>query len=56
MTTINVTFDILNELSVIFFWIGIWGILDRVTNNTVLVNYKMYVNVLLILIALLIKL
>jgi len=56
MTAINVKFDIINELSAIFFWIGIWGVLDRLTNSTVLVNYKMHVNVLLILIALFIKL
>lgn len=56
MTTINVRFDIINELSIIFLWVGIWGVLDQVINNTVLVNHKMYVNVLLILTALLIKL
>ena len=56
MATVNVRFDLINELSIIFLWVGIWGVLDQVTNNTVLVNYKMYVNVLLILTALLIKL
>jgi hypothetical protein len=56
MATINVKFDIINELSIIFLWVGIWGILDQVTNNTVLVKYKMHINVLLILTALFIKL
>lgn len=56
METVNVRFDLINELSIIFLWVGIWGTLDQVTNNTVLVNYKMYVNVLLILTALMIKL
>lgn len=56
MTTIDVNFDIMNELSLIFLWIGIWGVLDQITNNTVLVQYRIYFNVLLILIALLIKL
>ena len=56
MTTVNVDFDIMNELSLIFLWVGIWGVLDQLTNHTVLVKYKMYVNVLLILTALLIKL
>jgi hypothetical protein len=48
MTTINVKFDIINELSIIFLWVGIWGILDQVTNNKVLVKYKMHINLLLI--------
>lgn len=56
MSTINVSFDLINELSIIFLWVGIWGVLDQVTNNTVLVKYRIYFNVLLILIALLIKL
>jgi len=56
MTTINVNFDIINELSLIFLWVGIWGVLDKLTNHTILVKYKIYFNVLLILTALLIKL
>jgi hypothetical protein len=56
MSTINVSFDLINELSIIFLWVGIWGVLDQVTNNTVLVKYRIYFNVLLILTALLIKL
>jgi hypothetical protein len=56
MSTVNVSFDIMNELSLIFLWVGIWGVLDQITNHTILVRYKIYVNVLLILTALLIKL
>ena len=56
MTTVNVNFDLLNELSLIFLWVGIWGVLDKVTNGTSLSKYKIYIDVLLILIALFIKL
>ena len=56
MTTINVRFDIINELSIIFLWVGVWGLLDQITQNTTLVNFKIYFDVLLILTALFIKL
>ena len=55
-TNINVNFDIVNELSLIFLWVGVWGILDHVTHHTKLVNFKIYLDLLLILTALFIKL
>jgi hypothetical protein len=56
MSTVNVNFDLINELSLIFLWVGVWGILDKITNHTGLVKYKIYFDVLLILIAIFIKL
>jgi len=55
-TNVNVNFDLANELSLIFLWVGIWGVIDSVTHQTILVNYKIYIDILLILIALYIKL
>jgi len=55
-TNVNVNFDLTNELSLIFLWVGIWGVIDSVTHQTILVNYKIYIDILLILIALYIKL
>jgi len=55
-TNVNVNFDLANELSLIFLWVGIWGVIDSVTHHTILVNYKIYIDILLILIALYIKL
>jgi hypothetical protein len=56
MATINVKFDIINELSIIFFWVGMWGVLDITLQNTLLIKYKLYCYMLLILIAMYIKL
>jgi hypothetical protein len=56
MPTVNVNFDLINELSLIFLWVGVWGILDKIANYTGLVEYKIYFDVLLILIAIYIKL
>ena len=56
MSTINVNFNIESELSLIFLWVGVWGLLDQITQNTTLVNFKIYFDVLLILTALFIKL
>jgi hypothetical protein len=56
MATINVNFNLVSELSLIFLWVGVWGLLDQITQNTTLVNFKIYFDVLLILTALFIKL
>jgi hypothetical protein len=56
MTTVNVSFDIINELSIIFLWVGTWGILDQFTRLSMLEKYRTYFNILLILIAMYIKL
>lgn len=56
MTSVNISYDIINELSIIFLWVGVWGILDQFTHLTILEQYKKYFYVLLILIAVYIKL
>jgi hypothetical protein len=56
MATINVKFDLINELSIIFFWVGMWGVLDVTLHNTMLVKYRLYCYALLILTAIYIKL
>jgi len=55
MATINVNFELINELSIIFFWVGIWGILDITLHNTILIKYRLYCYILLILTAIYIK-
>ena len=56
MATINVNIDLINELSIIFFWVGIWGILYITLHNTMLIKYRLYCYILLILTAIYIKL
>ena len=56
METINVNFNLTDELSAIFLWVGSWGILDILLNNTVLIKYRLHCYIILILIAVYIKL
>ena len=56
MDTINVNFNLTDELSAIFLWVGSWGILDILLNNTVLIKYRLHCYIILILIAVYIKL
>jgi hypothetical protein len=56
MTAVNVSVDIINELSIIFLWVGTFGILDQFTHLSILEKYRTHINVLLILIAIYIKL
>jgi hypothetical protein len=56
MTSINVNIELINELSIIFFWVGIWGVLDITLHNTMLIKHRLYFYMLLILIAVYIKL
>lgn len=55
MATINVNIELINELSIIFFWVGIWGVLDLSVHHTVLNKYRLYCYILLILVAIYIK-
>ena len=55
MSSVNISYDIINELSAIFLWVGAWGILDQFTHLTIIEQYKKYFYVLLILIAVYIK-
>jgi hypothetical protein len=56
METINVKFNIIEELSAVFFWVGLWGILDVLLHNTILIKYRLHCYIILILIAVYIKL
>lgn len=56
METINVNFNIIDELSYIFLWIGLWGIFDIILFDTVLIKYRLHCYIILILIAVYIKL
>ena len=52
----NISLNIIDELSIIFLWIGIWGITDMFINLSVINEYKKYIYILLILIAIYFKL
>lgn len=51
----NISLNIIDELSIIFLWIGIWGITDMFINLSIN-EYKHYIYILLILIAIYFKL
>jgi hypothetical protein len=52
----NLSLNLIDELSIIFLWIGIWGITDMFINLFIINEYKQYIYVLLILIAIYFKL
>ena len=51
----EVSIALLDELAIIFLWIGIWGISDEIIYSSVVLQYKKYIYVLLILCALYLK-
>ena len=53
MSTLNINFG--DELTIIFLWIGIWGVTDELIYSTVLYEYKKYIYILLILSAIYLK-
>lgn len=46
---LNINF--LDELSIIFLWIGIWGLSDMILNAPLMSKYKHYFYIIFILIA-----
>ena len=43
--------NLIDELSIIFLWIGIWGLSDMLLNVPIMYEYKHYFYIILILIA-----
>jgi len=52
----NISLNIIDELLIIFLWIGIWGITDIFINMYIINEYKQYIYILFILIAIYFKL
>jgi len=51
----NSSINLVDELSIIFLWIGIWGMFDMFLNVPELKKHRYYIYLLLILIALYFK-
>ena len=52
---IEITLKLIDEIAIIFLWIGIWGISDEIIYSSIMLQYKKYIYVLLILCALYVK-
>lgn len=52
----DINIIMLDEVSIIFFWIGLSGLIDRFISNPLIIPSKKYVYMILVLIALFIKL
>jgi len=53
MTELSI--GLIDELVIIFLWIGIWGITDEIIYSTIMFQYKKYIYIILLLIALYMK-
>jgi hypothetical protein len=53
---ITIHIKLIDELSIIILWIGIWGLSDIILNISYIEKYKHYIYILLILIAVYFKL
>ena len=51
----EVSINLIDEIAIIFLWIGIWGFVDEIIYSSVVLQYKKYIYVLLILCALYVK-
>ena len=51
----EVSIALLDELAIIFLWIGIWGITDEIIYSTSMFQYKKYIYTILLLTALYMK-
>ena len=52
----DINIKLIDEISVIFFWIGISGLIDRFINIPIVIPSKKYFYIILVLIAIFIKL
>jgi hypothetical protein len=53
---LNLSLNLIDELSIIILWIGIWGLTDIFINIPYINQYKEYIYILLILFAVYFKL
>jgi type I restriction-modification system DNA methylase subunit len=51
----EVSIKLIDEIAIIFLWIGIWGIADEIIYSTMVFQYKKYIYTLLILSAIYMK-
>lgn len=52
----NLSLNLIDEISIIILWIGIWGITDMFINIPIVNEHKQYIYILLILTAIYFKL
>lgn len=52
----ELNFNILDELSMIFFWIGSYGISDKIISQQIFKHHKIYIYVLLVLLGIYLRL
>jgi len=52
----DINIQMIDEVSIIFFWVGLSGLIDRFINNPLILPSKKYVYMILVLIAIFIKL
>ena len=47
----NINIKLIDEISMVFFWVGLSGLLDRVINHSLIKQSSIYIYLLLILFA-----
>ena len=52
----DINIKMLDEVSIIFFWVGLSGLIDRFISNPLIIPSKKYVYMILVLIAIFLKL
>ena len=52
----DISIQLMEEISIIFFWVGSSGLLDRFVSNPIIKQSKIYVYIMLVLIAIYLKL
>ena len=52
----DISIQLIEEISIVFFWVGSSGLLDRFISNPIVKHSKIYVYVMLVLIAIYLKL
>jgi len=51
----EVSINLIEEISMVFFWVGSNGILDKIIDRPSINSYKMYIYIILLLIAIYLK-
>jgi hypothetical protein len=51
----DINIKLVDEISMIFFWVGTSGLLERIINTPILIHSKMYIYAILLLFAIYLK-